>query len=576
MDIPTTYDSEIDLEKLFTSNNTSGQTQPTSNNTRGNQTPYKIKSHKKLSTTLVTKDKLNAETLNNMGFQKSSIGTDKDTRIIYPSNMKNGESLPVVILQGGDGADKNYYNNYFNNYRSVSGNDLPRAIYVLAPNYGNESKNNNAYQYAKGWMDSRNVSASQVGIETFSGGGGTGLMMANQAAEDNKNIPVTLLLMDAARDGVDGANRRGSKSFSEELERLAKNTNITVVGATKEFGGFLRDVANAAPDRTYKIKIKNGDYGSHSGVRSYALYYDFMLSLMGLSTKLSDNKSLFKFRGDNGDSDAKLNNGVALNDILSNIDEHAEELGTSTMDILETSSNLYALDEFMTSFNSDINALSSVESGNVAGNDLLSAESSLSSSLSTSVTSLTQKLAIDAVSIRGVGEDIENADKNLLSKMESLNSFNSTFNNYAINSNLIKERESIIKASTNEEKSGDKTKDKSKNKNNNHSSGYAGNYYNNLPTTKNESNVNPGTYLVGTTSDGGKVIASYNGTEITKLVIQYDMSKLDYIEQNKEEFLKIADSIKQFENENLIEITIKNEIFVNKDLESIKTVLNIN
>lgn len=526
---------------------------------------WKIKSYSDLSSKLDSKDDLNKDRLQSMGFNSTSIGNNDNTRIIYPKEgVTDGESLPVVILQGGDGADKRYYNNFFNNYHSISGTDLPRAIYVLAPNYGKENSDENAYQYVKQWMDKRGISASQIGIETFSGGGGTGVMMATQAAKDNKDVPVTLLLLDGVRDSFDGHGR----SFSKALENLAKRTNITVVGATQEYGGLLKDITKIIPDRTFKIKFKDGDYKSHSGVKSYALYYDFMLSLMGLSTKLKDNEKLFTFRRDNNDNDTKLDNSTSLNDILKNINSHAKELGAPAMDVIETSSNLFALDEFINELNTDITAFSSVESGNVGGNDLLTLESNASSALSSSISNLAQNLSLDTVTIRSVGENIEEADKAALLKLENIQNLNDSFNNFTINTNLIKNREQIIEVPK------DENKDGNKNQNKGHSL-YTPGYNNSTETNNSTQNITPGTYLVGKTADGGNVIATYDGKKITNLAIQYDLSKLDYITQNKDSFAKVANSIKQYNDSGIIEIIVKSEIFENKNLNSIKTILNI-
>ena len=532
-------------------------------------------SYKELSRKLVNKDNsVDDSLLHNMGFEQHSIGNNKDTGIIVPDDMRKGETLPVVIMQGGDGADKRYYTSYFNNYRQISGNDLPRAIYVLAPNYGHEDSDNNAYQYAKSWMDSKGVTPSQVGIQTFSGGGGTGVMMANQAARDNKDIPVTLLLLDAVRDGENGRGR----SFSNSLENLAKNKNIVVVGATKEFGGLLRDVGNIIPDRTYKIKLKDGDYESHSGVRSHALYYDFLLSFMGLSTKLPDNKGLFKFRGDGGDDDTKLDNSVSLNDILKNIDGHASELGSSAMDVLETSSNLFALDEYINELNTEINSFSSIEGGQAGGNDLIALEANIAASLTKSVSSISKTLALDTVTIRGVGENIENADKKLSLDLDKINSFATGLSAFEVGANLIKDREKIIEVPKENDKSEekdnkDKDDDDGNEQNNNGNKGYTPGGYGPQPEPTN--NTKPKPYQIGITEDGGKVIATYDGKEITSLTIQYDINKADYIEQNKEYFDKIAESIKQNENEGIIEVSMKSEIFVNKDLDAIKEILKI-
>lgn len=567
MDTPLTHVAELDLEKLFKEE----ENEQTQAAVSIPEKKWKIKSYSDLSSKLDSKDALNKDRLQSMGFNSTSIGNNDNTRIIYPKEgVTAGESLPVVILQGGDGADKRYYNNFFNNYRSISGTDLPRAIYVLAPNYGKENSDENAYQYVKQWMDKRGISASQIGIETFSGGGGTGVMMATQAAKDNKDVPVTLLLLDGARDGCDGHGR----SFSKALENLAKRTNITVVGATKEYGGLLKDIANIIPDRTFKIKFKDGDYKSHSGVRKYALYYDFMLSLMGLSTKLKDNEKLFTFRKDNNDDDTKLDNSASLNDILKNINSHAKELGAPAMDVIETSSSLFALDEFINELNTDITSFSSVEGGNVGGNDLLTLESNASSALSTSINSLAQNLSLDTVTIRSVGENIEEADKATLLKLENIQSLNNSFNNFTINKNLIKNRERIIEVPENKNKDGNKNGNKNENKNKGSSSYTPG--YNNPPENNNSTqNINPGTYLVGKTADGGNVIATYDGKQITNLAIQYDLSKLDYITQNKDSFTNIANSIKQYNDSGIIEIIVKNEIFENKNLNSIKTILNI-
>lgn len=557
MDTPITYDTEVDLDILLT------EKTPVTTDTR----KWQIKSYSELSSKLNNKDDLNKDRLQNMGFKTSSIGDDNNTSIIYPKDgVSAGESLPVVIMQGGDGANKKYYSNFFNEYRNISGTDLPRAIYVLAPNYGKESSDENAYQYVKQWMDKRGISASQIGIETFSGGGGTGVMMATQAAKDNKDVPVTLLLLDGVRDSFDGHGR----SFSKALENLAKRTNITVVGATQEYGGLLKDITKIIPDRTFKIKFKDGDYKTHSGVKSYALYYDFMLSLMGLSTKLKDNEKLFTFRKDNNDDDTKLDNSASLNDILKNINSYAKELGAPAMDVIETSSSLFALDEFINELNNDISSFSSVESGNVGGNDLLTLESNASSALSTSISSLAQNLSLDTVTIRSVGENIEEADKATLLKLENIQSINDSFNNFTINANLIKNREQIIEVPKDENEEGNKDGNKKKGP-----SSYNPGYNNSTETNNSTQNINPGTYLVGKTADGGNVIATYDGKKITNLAIQYDLSKLDYITQNKDSFAKVANSIKQYNDSGIIEIIVKSEIFENKNLNSIKTILNI-
>ena len=557
MDTPITYDTEVDLDILLT------EKTPVTTDTR----KWQIKSYSELSSKLNNKDDLNKDRLQNMGFKTSSIGDDNNTSIIYPKDgVSAGESLPVVIMQGGDGANKKYYSNFFNEYRNISGTDLPRAIYVLAPNYGKESSDENAYQYVKQWMDKRGISASQIGIETFSGGGGTGVMMATQAAKDNKDVPVTLLLLDGVRDSFDGHGR----SFSKALENLAKRTNITVVGATQEYGGLLKDITKIIPDRTFKIKFKDGDYKTHSGVKSYALYYDFMLSLMGLSTKLKDNEKLCTFRKDNNDDDTKLDNSASLNDILKNINSYAKELGAPAMDVIETSSSLFALDEFINELNNDISSFSSVESGNVGGNDLLTLESNASSALSTSISSLAQNLSLDTVTIRSVGENIEEADKATLLKLENIQSINDSFNNFTINANLIKNREQIIEVPKDENEEGNKDGNKKKGP-----SSYNPGYNNSTETNNSTQNINPGTYLVGKTADGGNVIATYDGKKITNLAIQYDLSKLDYITQNKDSFAKVANSIKQYNDSGIIEIIVKSEIFENKNLNSIKTILNI-
>ena len=121
MDTPITYDTEVDLDILLT------EKTPVTTDTR----KWQIKSYSELSSKLNNKDDLNKDRLQNMGFKTSSIGDDNNTSIIYPKDgVSAGESLPVVIMQGGDGANKKYYSNFFNEYRNISGTDLPRAIYA--------------------------------------------------------------------------------------------------------------------------------------------------------------------------------------------------------------------------------------------------------------------------------------------------------------------------------------------------------------------------------------------------------------------------------------------------------------
>ena len=145
---------------------------------------------------------LSSKRLESMGFSKTRYDASgsntnlgkNDTRIIYPSDMQPGESLPVVIMVPGDSQNSNFRNGYFNNYEKVNGEDLPRAVYVVAGPHMKETMEDNAYKDVSEFLATKGVGISQIGVEAFSGGGGAGMIVAVCAADDNKDTPVLLLL----------------------------------------------------------------------------------------------------------------------------------------------------------------------------------------------------------------------------------------------------------------------------------------------------------------------------------------------------------------------------------------------
>ena len=297
---------------------------------------------------LINKGSLNTEDLAEMGFKYIRVGEGNSASwIIYPNDLAEGESLPLAIYQGGDGHNRKLYGNFFNEYNTavVKGGALPRGIYVSAPNHGTETLEDNAYQTVKTWMDNNNVSVSRIGISPFSGGGDIGTIMAVQAAEDNNDIPVILLSMDATIGGTDGKTFKGdsndydNKQFKSFIEEHANGLdNLYFFGAVEEHGQLIKYLASVFPERTYEI-IKDGGYDSHPGVREACLKYDILLSLLGLSTKLSNNMDIFEIKGIKSKRTGEFNLDSFLEIFDSNIVTNDEQAVNMAMDNITLCTN---------------------------------------------------------------------------------------------------------------------------------------------------------------------------------------------------------------------------------------------
>ena len=275
------------------------------------------------------------EKLESYGFETEYLNgtteaTKNTTRIIYPSNISEGETLPVIVLQAGDNGNNKSFDSYFYTYEDIHEAIPSRAVYVLAGDHQYETVDNNAFIDAQNWMHETDVSASQYGVYAFSNGGGIGTIMASQAIKDD--VPVTLYLADAAYGNY-------QKEIDKYIEELSEYDNITVAGSTCLYDGLLKKFTQKLPDKTYEVSSSFNT--SHGYVKGYSLAYNILPIFMGLSNLSDDFESYFNIN--NQGKKIEFNNILErLSSLLSTHNNETDNYATSKLDLFpvdETISN---------------------------------------------------------------------------------------------------------------------------------------------------------------------------------------------------------------------------------------------
>ena len=362
-----------------------------------------------------SEQKLDSSKLEEMGYT-SNYASSNNTLIIYPNDLKPGESLPLAIMIGGDNQDSNFRNGYFNSYEQINGESLPRAIYVVARDCNKETEAKNAYIKALDFYKNNNINVSQVGVEAFSGGGGTGLMIAVNASEENPNTPVVLLLNDAAKYGQSANDKR--KDYLNELELYDRSKdcdNLSIVYFKSDdervSSSMWKKLSKKIASRINLVTWKSSDYGfcSHAGSNNYSQYYNFLLSLMGLSTSFTNDKNGYKVKD------------ISKSELIKNI---------TSMFIV--SYNSLSLSDYLNDFMTKLNAFNSSDCGSASGNDLIELENSMVLKVSDSVSNISAMLGIDASILSDIGESIEDVDQRL-KRFQDENILN-IFNDFNISS----------------------------------------------------------------------------------------------------------------------------------------------
>ena len=469
------------------------------------------------------------------------------TRIIYPDDLKPGEELPIVMMVPGDNGNSNFRNSYFNNYEKVNGEPLPRAIYVVAGPYANETENNNAYKDVMKFLgtlkdengNKLNITASQIGIEAFSGGGKKGMMLADIAADSG--VPVVLLLNDA--------------TVSER--NLAKHKNLSVVYAysheNKLAGGNRinskdnwNKLLQSMSDRAYTIRwsSKQGGTLSHGGANLNSQYYNLLLSIMGLTTTFTEEKNPYRVEG-------------------MSKKEFIEKICTVANDSIE-------LSDYLAEFQNTLNDFAADRDTKVGGNDLIDIENSMTSDLVNSVADLSTLLSLDAAMIASVGKSFEGMDERLKNILNDP-SFGNLFSDFDVPDNLKRNQEDPIIVDYDEVPSSSEPLGSSPN--NGQITSLKGNVAGggSGANTSSEQPLSAGVYLLGQNSDGSNVVVEYDGNKITNMVYQYNFYSDSEAESIKNAYdnSNIADKVKIYNKEQIVEVTINKEVYKGKDIYSI-------
>ncbi len=508
-----------------------------------------------------SKDGLN-DALNDMGFT-SNGASRSNTLIIYPRDLEPGETLPVVVMVGGDNQNSRFRNGYFRTYETVNGEPLPRAIYVVSGPSENETLEDNAILDAYKFLESHGVDASQVGVEAFSGGGGAGLMIAEQAAQDNPNIPVVVLLNDASKWGQEASQSRQDYINGLNLYSTANRCdNLSIVyfeSNDDRVTSMWKKISEKVAQRAYHVTWNLNSYGfcSHAGANYYSQYYNFLLSLMGLTDNLTDEK-----------------NGYRVKNGADNKKDLVESIGSMVLVAYSGDS----LQEYLNGFMTQINSFGSEDAGSASGNDLIELENSMANSVSSCISDISSVLSMDASLLAGIGESMEGLDERL-KRMQDENILD-LFKDFSIPEHLNKPNEDIIIVDDNDrhidlddlENEDDIPIQDKPDRNNSHSY-----------TPQNSFDTSPiidlkkGVYLLGVNNDGAKVIIDYDGKKVTNMVYQYDFNDATEAQTIKNMYSnsKLVSDVKIFNNDKIVEVTLKKSVYSNKSIDELSKGLNM-